>query len=194
MKGIMAKAYNDAEGRPGDGSAEMAHGEETLSEAATPQEEQAMTSVLNAALKTIYDDASHPRIMAALQKGKRPDQALASVATSILLEIDRQARGRIPETVILPGAVAIVGMLAEVAQSAGLFEVDDAVLAAAGQQVTLTLMQEYGVNPQDVQALVQKIGPEQVRGMVSAQQQIAQRWANEAPSDPQPLPQQPMTG
>lgn len=160
-------------------------------EPATPQEEQAMASVLNAAMTVIYSDQSHEKIMATLQQAGRPDAALADVAAGLMLEIDQQAQGRVPETVILPATMAIIALLAELATAAGLFQADDTVLAMAAQQATMTLMQEYGANPQDVQALIQQIGPDQVKAMVAEQQQMAQQWAGGQPGAQPPQPQQP---
>lgn len=160
-------------------------------EQATEEEEAAMSSLLNAAMAAIYSDQSHSKIMDTLKQGSRPDQALADVAVAIVMQLDQQSGGKVPETVILPGTMAILAMLAEVAQASGLFEADEQTLLAAGQQATLSLLREYGVNPQDVQALAQQLGPEQVKSLIAQQQQSAQGWAGGAQAQPQQPAQQP---
>lgn len=182
----------DPKGR-GANPADSTDDAQTGGEPATPAEEQAMASVLNAALAVLYGEQSHDQILQTLKSGSRPDTALADVASSLMLELDTQAKGQVPETVILPAAMAILSLLAELAQAAGVFEVDDNVLAMAAQQTTLTLMQEYGANPQDVQALIQQLGPDQVKAMVAEQQQLAGSWAGGQPGAAQGAPQPPMT-
>lgn len=213
MKGLMAKQrYDDeaekgnkgnkgnkghmpvetGENGPENGQTARNPQEPEEGEAATPEEEQAMASFLNAALAAIHSEQSHPGILQTLQGGSRPDQALADTAVAITMEIDRQSGGKVPETVILPGAMAVLGLLAEVAEASGTLQIDDTVMAAAAQQMTLSLLREYGANPQDFQAVMQKLGPEKVRALVAEQQRMAGSWAGGDQQAPQQ--QQPETG
>ena len=58
-------------------------------------------------------------------------------------------------------------------------QVDETVLAQATQQMVLALGEEYGVEPEEVQALMDSMDPAEVEGMVASQDQIARGGSNE---------------
>jgi len=204
MKGMMAKAAQDGEDRPvpvgeqvatpeGDRGpmgdemppARGATDENTEGDAASPDEQMAYEKIVIAALKVVYDETTHNKIMQALQQGGTPDAALATTTASIMTELDQKSGGKVPEVVILPAAMEVLDILGELADTAGLFAVDVKVMTSAAQQLILKLMQEYGVDPAGVQDFIGKMDPTKVQAMVAEQQSAAQGWAGEDKQQPQ---------
>lgn len=210
MNGIMAKQAvdkptpgdtPDPNANPADQSVDQAaptdstgNSDTQQGEAATPAEQDAYTKTVLAGLKVLADDKSHQQVMQTLQQGDRPDSAMANVVVSIMTELDRQSQGKIPEAVIIPAAMEILAELGDLAQTAGVFEVDDATMTGAAQQVVMKLLEQYGVNSQDVQAVISKIDPAKVKQMVADQQKSASGWAGDQPTQDQPDQSQPLQG
>lgn len=156
----------------------------------SPEDQNSYTRTVLAGLKVLGDPKSNAQILQTLQQGDQPDAALANVTASIMTELDRQSQGKIPEVVIIPAAMEILSELGDVAQKAGVFEVNDQVLTAAAQQLVLKLLTEYGVDPQDVDTVMQQLDQGKVQDMVKQQQGAAQGWAGEGESS-QPDQEQP---
>lgn len=179
----VASASNTPAGNAPVGSADNATKPADASsqgEQASPASQAAYEKVVLAGMKVIFDDKSNQQVLQTLQQGDRPDTALANVTVSIITELDRQSQGKIPEDVIIPAAMEILSELGDVAQKAGLFEVDDSTMTGAAQQTVMKLLEQYGVQPQAVQAVMAKLDPAKVKQMVADQQKSAQGWAGQA--------------
>lgn len=162
-------------------------------EPVSAEDQNSYTRTVLAGLKVLGDPKSNAQILQTLQQGDQPDAALANVTASIITELDRQSQGKIPEVVLIPAAMEILSELGDVAQKAGVFEVNDQIMTQAAQQLVLKLLTQYGVDPQDVDAVLQNLDQSKVQGMVKQQQGAAQGWAGEAsqPDQAQPDQQQP---
>lgn len=147
----------------------------------TPQEQNAMDRVVLACLKIIYDQSTHQDIVQMLsQKKDDPSQALADTTTLLITQVDQKSGGKVPETVILPAAADVLGELADLATKAKIFQVDEKTAAVAMQKMLMSLAEQYGVSPEDVQQLLQSIPKDQIQGMVQQQQGFSQPAAPEA--------------
>ena len=139
------------------------------------EEQSAYERVVLAGTKIIYRDKVADQIVTALRSVKAdPARALASVAQTIILQIDKASKGTLPETVIIPAAAEILEHIAELVNTAGAVKVDDALLSRAGQHLLLGLAQEYGVEPEEVQALLDSVPPEKAKEYVTQQQAYAE--------------------
>lgn len=139
------------------------------------EEQSAYERVVLAGMKIIYRDKVADQIVTALRSVKAdPARALASVAQTIILQIDKASKGTLPETVIIPAAAEILEHIAELVNTAGAVKVDDALLSRAGQHLLLGLAQEYGVEPEEVQALLDSVPPEKAKEYVTQQQAYAE--------------------
>ena len=119
---------------------------------ADPKSQEHYEQVVLAGMEIIYADETHPQILTMLQQGAdAPAQILAQAASLIVTQIDEQAGGQVPENVILPAASEILFYLVELAVSAGLFEVNEQVIAEAQQLLAMQLAQHYGVPPEVVE-------------------------------------------
>lgn len=157
------------------------------SDTPTPAEQDGYSRTVLAGMKVLYDQATHASIVQSLKQGE-PAEALANTVAVIMTQIDQKSGGKIPEAVILPAAAEILELTAEIATTAKVFQADEATVARAMQLLVINLAKQYGVEPGDIQALMQSIDPEQVQQMVAQQQQYAQ-GAQKQQAQPNPAPQ-----
>lgn len=156
----------------------------------SPQEQDAMDKVVLASLKVIYDQNTHQGIVDMLTQGKAdPAKALADTTTLIITQVDKKSGGKVPELVILPAAADVLGELGNLATKAGIFQVDEKISGQAMQKTILGLAEQYGVAPEDVQALLQSMPKDQIQQMV--QQQSAFNQGAPAQAAPAPAPMAP---
>lgn len=101
---------------------------------AAPQDERQLRVVL-AAMKVMYDPKTSDGIVKMLHIGE-PAQALAQTAVFVLRLLLNQSQGRLPPDVLLASVERVVGLLAELAQAAGI-QLDPQMVA----QVTQAVMQ-----------------------------------------------------
>lgn len=137
---------------------------------AQPQEQEAYEKVVLAGMKILYDDKTRDKVLAMVKQSKDdPARAMAMAAQTLILQMDEQSGGTIPQEIILPAAAEILEHLAELVNESGLAQVDETVLGDAGQQLLMGLAQAYDVSPEEVQELLASVPPEQVEGMVQQQ-------------------------
>lgn len=141
-------------------------------EPATPEEQQSYDQVVMAASQVLYSDQTNPRVLKMLEAGAdNPAQAIADVATMVIVQLDEQSGGTIPEVVIIPAAAEIAELVAELAQKRGIFEVNDQVMGQAGQLLLLSVADQYDVSEEELAELVQSVDPAQAEQIVAQQSQ-----------------------
>jgi len=153
-------------------------------EQVNPQQQNAYDRVVLAGLKIFYDQSTHAGIVNMLRNGE-PSEALANTMTNIMLQLDQKSGGKIPEEVILPAAAELLDELAQLAGKSGVFQPDERILGNAMQRMVMSLAEQYGATPEEVQQLMQSVPKEEVQKMVSQQAQYAGGNAQAQP------PQQP---
>lgn len=95
---------------------------------ASPEDDENVERIVIAAQEVLYDDQTHPGIMKMLAAGKdNPAKALSDITLTIIDQLDEQAGGEIPEEAILPAAVELLTLVAELAQKSGTFNADEQV-------------------------------------------------------------------
>lgn len=147
---------------------------------ATPQEQEAYERVVMAGMKVLYDESTHPAVMKMLAGGEAPEKDISDTVVMVMLQLDKKSGGKIPQVVIIPAAVELTSLAAELGTQAGIFQADDRIVARAVQMVMIGLGQEYGVDPAEVQEVINSLDPETVRKMVDEQRQMT--------ADPQGAP------
>ncbi len=148
-------------------------------EQSTPEEQDFYERVVLAGDKIIFGSEEARKAIVEKLKvdAQEPARALADSTALLMVQLDEQTDGTIPETVILPAATELLEHMAELADSLGLFPIDDAVANRAGQLMVGNLSEAYGMNPEDMQAMVDSVPPE-------AAQQIAAEQGNFANKQP----------
>lgn len=126
------------------------------SEQATGEEQASYEKVVMAGLKVLFEDEkSSSAIIAQLKAGAdNPAQAIASATTMLMTALDEQSGGQIPEAVILPAAGELLENVAQLANDAGVFPVDQNVVGQAAQLMITSLSEQYGVDPAEVEEML----------------------------------------
>ncbi len=145
---------SDQEPVPGQVPLEGAMPEEDL----TPEEEQALHAAVGEAGKVLYDDPKAREMFMQLIKHKPNDESVAMAAAKLVVQVDKQSGGDIPETMIIPFGVAVTAMLIELGEARGLFTFDDNMEKRVCVLCIKELMQEYGVDPGEVHDLTTLVG------------------------------------
>ena len=148
---------------------------ETKGNAPSPQSQEAYDRVVAAGMKVLYEDPTHAKIMQMLKAGSdSPEQTLAQVVVLIVSQLDAKAGGKIPRNVIIPAASELIALVAELAQKAGFFQVDDKMIQRALAIAMKQFMQKYGGGKQNVQAMMQRMGAKPDMNPMQAEQPQAQ--------------------
>lgn len=112
-----------------------------------------------AAESVLYDDATHDSVMQMLKAGATdPADALAKITGHILIQLDEQAD--IPEDVILPAAIEILGKVAELAEKTGAFQADENAMGEA-VGILFSIMEQQGWISEEDKAEMQQLLAEQ---------------------------------
>jgi len=139
----------------------------------------------------LFRSQTHAGIVNMLRSGD-PAEAIANVVTTVMVQLDKKSNGRVPETVILPAAAELVGEVAQLAGKIGL-QVDERVVGQAMQRMLVTLADEYGVSEQEIQELMQSVGPDQAKQYATQQSGFNQTaQPAEQPAAPAAQPAAPM--
>tara|TARA_R110002096_G_C14661910_1_gene728359 strand:+ start:44281 stop:44895 length:615 start_codon:yes stop_codon:yes gene_type:complete len=173
--------------------------ENTLgSEQATAEEQDAYEKVVLAGDKIIFGDTKAREAVVKQLKvsAREPAKALADATALLVIQLDEQAGKSVPEAVILPAAIELLEHMAELADSLQLFQMDDAVVNRAGQIMVGNLGEAYGMQPEDMQAMVDSVPPEVAKQIVDEQSNYANKQppGQEAQSPSQAPEQAPPQG
>ncbi len=163
----------DGQGPVGPSDSEMTQG----TEQSTPEEQDFYERIVLAGDKIIFgNEKARESIVKKLKlDAKEPAKSLADATSLLMVQLDEQTGSTIPETVILPAAAELLEHVIELADSLGLFPIDDAVVNRAGQLMVSNLSEAYGVQPEDLQAMVDSVPPEAAQQIVREQGNFANK-------------------
>lgn len=154
---------------PAPGAEQSAPGED----AATPEEQDAFKRVELAAIDILYNKKSNQKFIEMLTAGaKTPAKTMAQVAMQVYLMIDEASGGKIPVSVVFQGAVQVLEVVRDMVEKVGLFEVDDAIIGKAVQEMIAISADKFDWDPEEVQELMTEYQGQQEQ-MVAQQQQYA---------------------
>jgi hypothetical protein len=130
-----------------------------------PQMQEAYDKVVMAGMKILFENKKTSKgIVSRLKADKdKPAKALSDTAAILMIQLDQQAGGKIPEEVILPAAIELLEQTSELADSLGLFPIDDAVLNRAGQLMVANLAEQYGTTPEDIQEMMGSVNEQELQ-------------------------------
>lgn len=157
--------------------AETVGGEAPGSQNASMEDQDAYDRFAMAGLKILYENkkASGAVVKKLKVDAKEPAKALADTVAMIIIQLDQQSGGKMPEDIILPVATELLEQTAELADSLKLFPVDEAVLNHAGQLMVVTLGEEYGADQEEMTAYMESLDPEYVRQIGETQGNFANK-------------------
>jgi hypothetical protein len=142
------------------------------SEQATPQEQGAYEKVVLAGQTALFENEKTKKLIVnQLKSGAdNPAQAIADAVVTLMTQLDEKSGGQIPEAVILPAAGTMIEEVSELALAHGdLFDVDQNMMTEANQLMVLGVAEQYGMDPQEIQALVDSVPQEQKDSIVQSQ-------------------------
>lgn len=118
-----------------------------------PQYEDAVDRVMTAFAQAITADGMREPLLAAVQS----PEAMANFAYDVLQALDEKSGATIPEEVLPAVAFEAVGTLAEVADAAGAEGDPEQMAAQATQIMLMRFLTEAGMDPQQVQEVMQSV-------------------------------------
>lgn len=141
------------------------------------ESQDAYDRVVMAGMKVLFEDEkANSSIVERLKSDdKNPAKSLADTTAMLIIQLDKQSGGKIPEDVILPAAIELLEQTSELADSLGIFPVDEAVMNHAAQLMVVSLGEEYGVSPEDVQALMESTSTEELQQVEVQQGEYARK-------------------
>lgn len=133
-----------------------------------PQQQQAgFDRLMVAAQKALYSDQMKPMVQQALQAADGDvDQRIATNAVGLLLILDKESKGTLPQELLAPGAAGIALEIADFVMATGR-PVSKQDLADALPATVGLLMQKAGANEQQIQQALggQQEQPQQAQPM-----------------------------
>jgi len=104
--------------------------------------------VVIAGMKILFEDeTTQANIIERLKAdAENPAKTLADTVSMLMIQLDQQANGAIPEDVIIPAAVELLEQTADLAESLDIVPIDDAVTNHAAQLMMVSLAEEYGTS------------------------------------------------
>ena len=167
----------DPNAAPAQEEAETVGGEAPGSQEASREDQDAYDRFAMAGLKILYEDkkASSAVVKKLKIDSKEPAKALADTVAMIIVQLDQQSGGKMPEDIILPVATELLEQTAELADSLKLFPVDEAVLNHAGQLMVTILGEEYGADQEEIASYMESLDPEYVRQIGETQGNFANK-------------------
>ena len=142
---------------------------------ADPADQLEKDEIVTEAMDMLYtEDGRFNAAVKYLKEGANdPVSALSGLTSLIMGQLDDTRDNNIAAIVVLPAAMEVLSELAEIANNAGAFEVDEALVNAASQMATARLGEEYGVEPQDAEEMLQGLDPQMLDEVSKQQEQYA---------------------
>jgi len=127
-----------------------------------PEQRDVVDRVVAAGMRYLYSPEMREEVMAAMESQEPMPQKLGNNVTGLLLTLDNQTQGGIPQAALFPAGVELLGEAAE-------------MLTAAGQTVTQEDFNTAGLVV--FSTLAQKLGATDEQIMAAAEQQVGQGGA-----------------
>jgi hypothetical protein len=146
-------------------------------EPANAEEQEYYNRVVMASMRVVFEsDKSRETIVKRLKAQKdQPAKSLADTASILMIQLDQKVDNKIPETVVIPAAVEMLEQVASLADSLNLYPIDDAVLNHAAQLMIQSLGEHYGVQPEEIQQMLDGMDPEALQQIVDQQGNFARK-------------------
>jgi hypothetical protein len=148
------------------GDADVPPGMEEVS----ADEQVAYEKVVLAGMRILYGDSTRERVLKSIEaQADMPAQAMGTVITMIMVQMDEKSGGMIPEEVILPAAAELLEHLGELVDAAKVATVDQDVLGQAAQFMLMGMAEQYDFDPDEVKAVLDGVPPNVIEKIVAEQ-------------------------
>lgn len=116
-----------------------------------PEQRDAVDRVVAAGMRYLYSPAMREEVTAAIESQEPTPQKLGNNVTGLLLTLDNQTKGGIPQAALFPAGVELLGEAAEMLVAAGQ-PVTQEDFNTAGLIVMATLAKKLGATDDDIMA------------------------------------------
>jgi len=129
-----------------------------------PEDQEAYDSVIMAGMKILFEnEETRQAILERLTAGaENPADAMAELITLVMIQMDEQSDNSIPDTVILPAALELLNQTGDLANSLGIFQVDEAMLDDATKIMVSDLAEAYGTTAEQFEEAIGDMNPDEV--------------------------------
>ncbi len=166
-----------------------AGGEMPGMESVTAEEQVVYDKVVLAGQKVLFEDdkTSAQAVKFLQQQADNPAQAISDYTLILITQLDDQMGNNIPAEVILPASTELMENVSDLADSAGVFPVDDKLMNQAMQLFLPDIAEEYGVEDAEIQEFLSSIDENSMTQAV----QVGEGFAatGQPPQEEQPVPQ-----
>lgn len=133
--------------------------------------------VVTAGMKVLYEDENtKQQIVSRLQADSdNPAKTLADTVTMLMIQLDQQAGGKIPEDVIIPAAVELLEQTADIAESLDIVPIDNAIMNHAAQLMMVSIAEEYGTTPEEIQEVMNSMSTDELTAIEQEQGNYARK-------------------
>ena len=133
----------------------------------TSEEQAIYKDYVMQAAAMVYDEKASQELLGILGQTGNIEEGVANMAFLAVTQLDEANGGNIPEELILPVAEDIIEMVIELAEAKTQQEISEDQYAKISQLTVLRLMEEYGVDEEDMQAALEGIDPEMMKSMAN---------------------------
>lgn len=126
---------------------------------AAPEEEKLMQEAIQEAGRLLYEsDSASAAVVETVQSATEPGQGVGVAAAEVVIAVDQKMD--LPEDFIIPMLEAVLPLVAEMAEAAGVEgseESADGALVHAIKEIAA----EYEIDPAQLQELMAEVGPDE---------------------------------
>jgi hypothetical protein len=154
----------------------------------SPEEQQEYEKAMVVVGRMLFDSGAIKNIAQQVASSKDVASALAQQALTVVRAVDEKSGGTIPEGVLAPIAMDVLGDIAEAAEAAGA-EVNGQVLTDALTKMITTYLRDEGAKDEEIQQMLAQIDIQGMAQKIDADLQgggeEAGEPAEEAPGQPE---------
>lgn len=135
--------------------------------------DEVVARVVEAGRTILYDEKGFQAVMQQLQSADDPAAVLADVVYTLMVTLDEKSGATIPEDALIPAAVVLLEELAQLANDAGVMQVDEDTVARAMQELVALAIENGVIDAEEIEALRAEYSDEELQAMLAEQERIA---------------------
>lgn len=136
-------------------------GQEGAQGAQDPSENPGYQQAVQLAMEALYSGKAAKDVARGMKGARDPVETLANTAYEIVSIVDERTQGAIPDEMLVPFAVFVLGEVAEIAQAANV-NMRPADIVLALKQMILRYLGEQGVDTTQLQQAMDQADPEEI--------------------------------
>ncbi len=138
----------------------------------TPEEQDAVDRVVGAGSKIIYSEQGTQSILESLKSGD-PPESIARTAFNLMMSLDQKSKGTIPEDAMMPAAVKLLALIAELGSKGGAIQTDANTVPQAMQHLVALGIENGIIDPAEIEQMMSEMDPAELESMRAEQDAIA---------------------